>query len=78
MNVQRMDDIGAADVRAAADFDRSRIWADLVTDFGPQRHHAGGSLLIASAGATPTIGTVANIAHAVATWTAFAINPTTN
>jgi hypothetical protein len=34
--------------------------------------------LIASAGATTTIGTVANIAQAVASWTAFAIIPTTN
>ncbi|HEX2785751.1 MAG TPA: hypothetical protein VHN36_19405 [Ilumatobacteraceae bacterium] len=73
-----MDDIGAVDVRAADDADRSRIWADLVTEFGPQRHHAGGSPLIASAGATTTIGTVANIAQTVATSTAFAIIPTTN
>ncbi|MGZ4671461.1 MAG: hypothetical protein ACXV8K_02240 [Ilumatobacteraceae bacterium] len=44
---------------------------------GPQRHHVGGSPLIASAGATTAIGTVANIVQTVATWTAFEIIPTT-
>ena len=34
MKVQQMDDISAADVRAADDADRSRIWADFVTEFG--------------------------------------------
>ena len=34
MNVQRMDGIDAEDVRAADEADRSRIWADLVTEFG--------------------------------------------
>ncbi len=56
MKVRWMDAIGAVDVRAAADAGRSRIWADLVTEFGPTEHHAGGSPLIASARATTTIG----------------------
>lgn len=34
MNVQRMDDIDAADVREADEADRSRIWADLVIEVG--------------------------------------------
>ncbi len=29
-----MDDVDAADVRAADEADRSRIWTDLVTEFG--------------------------------------------
>lgn len=34
IKVQRMDDVDAADVRAADEADRSRIWTDLVTEFG--------------------------------------------
>jgi hypothetical protein len=34
MKVQRMDEFDAMDVRAANDADRSRIWADLVSEFG--------------------------------------------
>jgi len=80
MKVHWTDDIGAVDVRAAADAERSRIWAGLVTEFGPTERHHAWWLAIDRIGRCDDHdrNRRANIAKAVATWTAFAIIPTTN